>query len=131
MYCKNRDALYERCAQRRWYPAVIPNNPELVHGKEKSSSLTESSHIVVHDRPQGSLPLQGREERTSEPKERCKTKNADVQPVELVENVFPFDGWKGLLVLQRVGHIVVGDVGVGGNLVWILYVVECRTVGRR
>ena len=92
---------------------VINDRSQNFSNKERQ---TKAGHVVVYDSPDGGLPSEGRVASSDEPQERGQTENADVEPVEVLQQVLPGDWGQRLLVLERVGHVVVRNVGVGGDV---------------
>lgn len=86
----------------------------------KNRTRTKAGHVVVNDRPDSRLPSEAGVARPNEPQHWGQTKNTDVEPVEVLHEVLPCHWRQCLLVLECVGHIVVGNVGVGGRVLWVV-----------
>lgn len=90
--------------------------PRQQHTQRRKRARTEAGHEVVDDRPNSRLPSEGRVVRPNEPQHWGQTKNANVEPVEVLHEVVPRYRRQCLLVFERVGHIVIWNVGVGGGV---------------
>ena len=94
----------------------------------KKKTRTEPSQVVVNDSPNGCLPSEACVISPSEPQYWAQTKNGNVEPVEVLQDILPSDWRQWLLMLERVGHIIVRYVGVGryvgrvfDKLYWVGY----------
>lgn len=82
---------------------------------KNASRLTEASEEVVEDAEHGGLPLELDVERAPDGDGGGDGENEERDPLDLLPPVVPADGGTLLLVFQRPGDIVVGNVDVAGD----------------
>lgn len=77
-----------------------------------SGGDAEAGEVVVENGKEKSLPAEGSEHGTNEADEGGDGEDGETEPVDFLVPVLPGNRRKGLLGLQGVGDIVVGDVEV-------------------
>ena len=77
-------------------------------------ALTERAEEVVHDTPGKCLREQLDRKCAVDSQTRRDSESQEANPLDVLEEVAPGNGRTWLLVLDRVGDVVVRDVGVGG-----------------
>lgn len=81
-----------------------------------TSSDTETSHVVPKDGKGSGFPLKGGGERTVDGKKCGGTDDSGGRPVDVLEEVAPGDVRKSFCSGEGMLDVVVGDVGVGGDV---------------
>jgi hypothetical protein len=87
-----------------------------VRRRRRRRKRTEACHVVVEDGKQQGLPSQLGEHGANDADGRGDGEDGKAEPVEFFPPVGPCYGGKRLLGFESVGDVVVGDIGIDGDV---------------